>query len=456
MDASLFANAVNQFQDAILIVEKPEHTDADPVIVFANQQIEELTGYSPEELRGKSPRILNSDESDQERLAEIHHAILNNLHYTTEMRNFHRDGTAYWVQVTLTPLCDATGTFTHYMSVNRDITHQRQVEDRILMHNSVLDQIQNGVVILDNNQRVIYWNDAAERLYQYTAREMMGKKAAKLTYSEDAAIAKIAVKSMIEEGQWEGEIRLARKDGTYFPALVSNRILLDQNKEVIGYVGVSTDISYQKKIQRELQESLTEKEVLLKEIHHRVKNNMQVISSLLFLQSMQTEDKLIQDILIESQNRVRSMSMVHEKLYRSTNLSRIAFDDYIRELTADQMNTWLGRDSVIQKHFDVDYVEIDIDKAIPCGLLVNELISNAVKHGLKHQSSGNLWLSLHKNEGTVRITVANDGNKLPENFTLEHTETLGMQLIDSLTRQLDGKLEFKTDPHTVFELEFEG
>ena len=454
LNSQLFQNAVQHFQDAILIVRKPATKDDDPIIEYANDKVEVLTGYTPKELFGESPRVLNNKESDHERLKEIHQAILNNERFRTEMKNYHRNGRAYWVEVSLTPLCDGNGKYTHYMSVNRDITKERSVQNTMLLHASVLDQIQNGVIVLNKDQKVIYWNDAAERLYQYTAQEMMGKKAAKLTYPEDAAIGKAAVKYMIDTGQWEGEIRLMRKDGTHFPALVSNRILLGEDKEIIGYVGVSTDISYQKRIQDELQESVNEKEVLLKEIHHRVKNNMQVISSLLFLQSMQTDDKLIQDILIESQNRVRSMSMVHEKLYRSTNLSRIAFDDYIIELTGDQMNTWLGKDSIIQKHFDVDYVEIDIDKAIPCGLLINELISNAVKHGLKNQSTGNLWLSLHKNDGTVRITVGNDGNLLPKNFTLDHTETLGMQLIDSLTRQLDGTLTFQREPHTLFELEF--
>ncbi|MCC5925945.1 MAG: PAS domain-containing protein [Bacteroidetes bacterium] len=456
LDSQLFSVAVEHFKDAILIIRKPESAGVEPVIEYANARVEQLTGYSPEELVGKSPKILNSEESDHERLDEIYKAMLNDESFCAEMKNYHRDGSPYWVEITLTPLRTQNASFTHYMSVNRDITRQRNVQNTMLLHASVLDQIQNGVVVLDKNQKVMYWNDAAERLYQYTAKEMMGNKAGKLTYHEDSHIANAAVKAMIETGQWEGEIRLERKDGTCFPALVSNRKLLGDDEEVIGYIGVSTDISYLKKIQDELEESLSEKEVLLKEIHHRVKNNMQVISSLLFLQSMQTDDKLIQDILIESQNRVRSMSMVHEKLYRSTNLSRIAFDDYIIELTGDQMNTWLGKDSVVQKHFDVDYVEIDIDKAIPCGLLVNELISNAVKHGLKHQPSGNLWLSLHKNDGKVRITVGNDGNKLPEGFTLEHTDTLGMQLIDSLTRQLDGTLKYSRDPHTLFELEFTG
>lgn len=454
INESLFEVLVQNLHDAILIVKVPESATDDPRIVYANKKVEELTGYKPEELIGMSPRMLNGPHTDANRLEAMQQAILNRESFTTELRNFHKDGSPYWVEIHLQPLPDSDGVCRHYMSVNRDVTRQHNVRNTMLLQASVLDQMQNAIVVLDKDRKVIYWNDSAERLYQYTAKEMMGNRVAHLTHPQDLKTARDAASSLKDQGHWQGEVRLLRKDGSCFPALVSNRILLSAENEVIGFVGVVTDISFQKKIQNELEESLNEKEVLLKEIHHRVKNNMQVISSLLFLQSMQTEDKLIQEILIESQNRVRSMSMVHEKLYRSTNLSRIAFDDYIRELTSDQMNTWVGKDSVIQKHFDLDYVEIDIDKAIPCGLLVNELISNAMKHGFRNQLSGNIWLTLHKDNGNVIISVANDGNNLPESFTLEHTETLGMQLIDSLTRQLEGTLVFDTAPHTLFRLEF--
>lgn len=247
---------------------------------------------------------------------------------------------------------------------------------------------------------------------------------------------------------------MIRKDGSVFTALVSNRLLLNREDEVIGYVEVSTDITHHKKTQNELEISLREKEVLLKEIHHRVKNNMQIISSLLHLQSMQYNDTIIQEALIESQNRVISMSMVHEKLYRSTNLSRIAFDDYIRELTHELMDTWVGTNTVINNHYEMEAVEIDIDKAIPWELLVNELISNALKHGLKDQSSGLLVIKLQRRDAEIILTVENNGAPLPENFNIDKTDTLGMQLIASLTQQLIGEISYKTKPHTIFELRF--
>jgi len=451
----LFKAVVRHFRDAILIIKTPDKHEEDPEIVFANEQITALTGFTPAELVGQSPRLLNGPDTDPVKLEQIHKAIVNRETYSTELKNYHRNGKSYWAEITLTPICTDDGICTHYLSVNRDITEERRVRNTLLMQSSVLDQVENAIVVLDKDRKVIYWNASAEQLYQYNAEEMVGTRTiGKLTWPADRHITQKAIRQILAKGQWQGEIRLRRKDGSHFPALVSNRILLNEDKEIIGYIGVSTDITYQKQIQSELEDSLHEKEVLLKEIHHRVKNNMQVISSLLFLQSMQSDDPLVQEILVESQNRVRSMSMVHEKLYRSTNLSRIAFDDYILELTSDQMNTWVGKNSVIEKHFDLDYVEIDIDKAIPCGLLINELISNALKHGLKNHTTGNIWLSLKKQDDVVRITVANDGNPLPDGFTLEHTETLGMQLIDSLTRQLDGSLTFRQRPHTIFELEF--
>ena len=451
----LFQSIVHTTSDAILIISAPSGQDDYGTIIFANPSFEKLSGYTTKEIIGKSPQIFFGPKSDPDRLIVLRNAIRLSISHNTRVFKYKKDKSAYWAEVAIIPIPDANGDFTHYYSVTRDISQERENEETLNLQSTILEQVQDAVIVFDKNRKVIYWNSFAEQLYQYRAYEMLGtRKFSELYHPSDAPIARKAIQTVMQEGFWKGEIQMIRKDGSVFTALVSNRLLLNREDDVIGYVEVSTDITHQKRTQTELEISLREKEVLLKEIHHRVKNNMQIISSLLYLQSMQSDDMIIQEALIESQNRVRSMSMVHEKLYRSTNLSRIAFDDYIRELTHELMNTWVGSDTVIRNHYEMEAVEIDIDKAIPCGLLVNELISNALKHGLKDQPSGLLAIKLKRHNNEIILTVENNGNPLPDNFDIGRTETLGMQLIASLTQQLNGDLTYKVKPHTIFELRF--
>lgn len=451
----LFQSIVLSSNDAILIVTSPSGQDDYGKIIFANPSFEKLSGYSSNELIGKSPDIFFGPKSDLNRLIVLRNAIQLSKSHNTRIFTYKKDKSVYWADVAIIPIPDANGVFTHYYSIIRDISQDREKEETFNLQTTILEQVQDAVVVFDKNRKVIYWNPFAEKLYQYRNHEMLGtRKFSELYHPADAPVARKAIQTVMQEGFWKGEIQMIRKDGSVFTALVSNRLLLNREDEVIGYVEVSTDITHHKKTQNELEISLREKEVLLKEIHHRVKNNMQIISSLLHLQSMQYNDTIIQEALIESQNRVRSMSMVHEKLYRSTNLSRIAFDDYIRELTHELMDTWVGTNTVINNHYEMEAVEIDIDKAIPCGLLVNELISNALKHGLKDQSSGLLVIKLQRRDAEIILTVENNGAPLPENFNIDKTDTLGMQLIASLTQQLIGEISYKTKPHTIFELRF--
>jgi PAS domain S-box-containing protein len=446
---------MSALNDAVLLCSVPDQKLQEATIQFANTAFEELTGYHSADLTGKSVEFFYDDSAKTALLKLVAEAFSRNRTFKTRLIGQRADEKLYRTETVFHPVYDEAGRLTHFFTVNRDIGEFHKLNETLHLQSSILDQVQNAVIVLDQDSRIMFWNSYAEEVYQYTAEEMIGSsRVLRLVHASCREMYNDAMHELVRNGTWNGEMIMQRKDGGRFIALVSNRVLLNYEGEVIGYIGVSTDISMQKDIQAELENSLKEKEVLLKEIHHRVKNNMQIISSLLFLQSMQSDDKLIQDLLIESQNRVRSMSMVHEKLYRSHNLSRIQFDDYIEELTWDLMNTWVGNNKVISKEFELESVQLDIDKAIPCGLLLNELISNALKHGLKGMETGSIRISLKQAAGKYHILIANDGNRLPENFSLDQSETLGMQLIGSLTRQLNGNLTFDREPKTTFCLTF--
>ncbi|HOI40277.1 MAG TPA: sensor histidine kinase [Methanobacterium sp.] len=199
---------------------------------------------------------------------------------------------------------------------------------------------------------------------------------------------------------------------------------------------------------------LQDKEMLMKEIHHRVKNNLMVISSLLNLQSRYIKDEKSKEIFKESQNRAQSMALIHERLYRSTNMKSIDFADYIRSLTRDLFNTYSTQEDRIDLKMDVEDVEVDIDNAVPLGLIINEIVTNSLKYAFPDETAGTISISFHKQKDQYLLEVSDDGIGIPEEFEVEKSDSLGMMLINSLTYQIGGELEMERSPGTTFRIKF--
>lgn len=218
---------------------------------------------------------------------------------------------------------------------------------------------------------------------------------------------------------------------------------------------MARDITLEKKISKEIKESLKEKEVLLQEIHHRVKNNMQIISSLMSLQTKYVDDEVSLDVLKESQNRVKSMALVHEKLYRSEDLTHINIYNYINNLVLDLFFSYgVSRDQ-ITPIIDIDEIKLNIETAVPCGLIINELVSNVIKHAFTDKKGGKMWLSLHlTDDNQIELMVADNGSGLPNGFNINSSNSLGMQLVNSLVNQLDGSIKIKRSNGTKFNIQF--
>lgn len=205
----------------------------------------------------------------------------------------------------------------------------------------------------------------------------------------------------------------------------------------------------------QLKKSLREKDVLLKEIHHRVKNNLQIISSLIYLQSRHVKDSQTLQMFQDSQNRVRSMAFIHEKLYNSKDLARIDFADYIRSLVSHLFNSYHLVSSKIKLKIEVKDVALNIDTAIYCGLIINELVSNSLKYAFKPDQPGSISILLEQ-QGLQDyvLLVADNGTGLPPSMNLENIGSLGLQLVTNLTEQLNGKLEYSNDGGTRFKITF--
>jgi two-component sensor histidine kinase len=215
------------------------------------------------------------------------------------------------------------------------------------------------------------------------------------------------------------------------------------------------EIEERKRAEARLSESLKEKEILLKEIHHRVKNNMQIISSLLRLQSRAIKDKAVRDMFEVSQGRIRSMALIHEKLYQSESLSRINFSDYIKNLISYLFSMYQVSSMAVKCNLDLEEHFLDINTAIPLALIINEIVSNSLKHAFPDGRKGELYVKMKCDEGGKRrICVGDNGVGLPDNLDLGNTETLGMRLISDLVAQVDGKIKINKKNGVMFEITF--
>jgi two-component sensor histidine kinase len=193
---------------------------------------------------------------------------------------------------------------------------------------------------------------------------------------------------------------------------------------------------------------------MIKEIHHRMKNNMQIISSLLSLQGDYVDDLKILNILKESQTRVRSMSILHEKLYQSDDEYWINTSDYINRLVQNLFKTHTIEGGMITPIIDVDNVKLNIKTAVPCGLIINELLSNSLKYAFPQEREGEIHISLKAKDNKFKLIISDSGIGLPEDLDFRNTESLGLKLVNSLTNQIDGKIELDRSQGTKFKITF--
>jgi two-component sensor histidine kinase len=208
---------------------------------------------------------------------------------------------------------------------------------------------------------------------------------------------------------------------------------------------IATDITYLKDYQKQLEDSIDEKEVLIKEIHHRVKNNLAVVSGLLELQGLRVGDEQLSVILQESQARIKSIAMIHEKLYQSELFTQVDAGKYLQELTNTIAQAYEHPDRDIKLLFDLDSSFLNVNQAVPFAILANELISNSFKHAFDDQSEGKLEVSLKQDGPTLSFEISDDGKGLPDNFDPVQEGSLGFTLILNLAEQLDGNITWQNN-----------
>lgn len=332
----------------------------------------------------------------------------------------------------------------------RDLTEQKRFENalrereekyRLLVENQTDLIIKFGL-----DDRLLFVSPSYCEVFGKKEEEILGENFTPLVHEEDREeTARTMEKLHRPPHTIYLEQRLMTKNGWRWLSWAHQGIL-DDKGDVIAFVGVGRDITKRKLAENRIIESLREKELLLREVHHRVKNNLQIISTLLSLQSAQIKEESVINLYRESQNRIRSIALIHENLYQSEDLASINFSVYVKNLITDLIDSYGGDSDMIKTFISIDNVTMGIETAIPCGLIINELVSNSLEHGFSMDKYGEINLNLHET-GNRRftLTIRDNGDPFPPDFDFRNTESLGLQLINSLVNQLDAQIELDRD-----------
>jgi PAS domain S-box-containing protein len=300
-----------------------------------------------------------------------------------------------------------------------------------------------------------YWNRASREIFGYTGHEAIGKNVVELLvpaeYQEQAY--QLMSKAInLETLPPPGVIPLLHRDGTIVPVF-SSHMIVNATRSKREFFSLEVDLRARIQFEEQIKASLREKEILLREIHHRVKNNMQVISSLLSLQAHSIHEPATRTILRESQNRVKSMALVHEKLYRSSDLALVDFEAYLQSLMIHLFRTF-GKGNVTYT-IQAKNIYLGIDQAIPCGLIVNELVSNALKYAFPEEMEGIITIKIvMKTDEIAMMHIMDNGTGFPKDLDFRSTSTLGLQLVNDLVHQIDGEIDMETGRNTAFSISF--
>jgi PAS domain S-box-containing protein len=332
---------------------------------------------------------------------------------------------------------------------NRELA--RQIEERkraeaqlaqaLAETSDIMETIPDLVCVLDVGGRLVRWNRHVELVTGFTRKEIAGKPAAQFFPPEEQALIGEAIRRVLDVGYAEVEGNLVGKDGVPVSYQFIGAAMKNDRGEAIGLTAVGRDVSERKQAEY-LRNALREKEILLKELHHRVKNNLQVISSLLSLQASHVEDPRALEMFEESRNRVRLIAKVHESLYGGENISGVEATAFVRDVTNDLFRSYAINPEAVRLTADVASDPLGVDLAVPCGLIINELVSNALKHAFPAGRKGEIRVELRRHpSGAYRLKVKDDGIGLPSEASYREARSLGWQLVNALTRQLGGSIE---------------
>ncbi|NER36527.1 MAG: PAS domain S-box protein [Oscillatoria sp. SIO1A7] len=435
--------------------------------IYVNSEISSILGYTPEQIKAMREALM-PNLMHPEDLAKVstHFQQINRASdgeiFEFEYRMRHASGE--WrtlISRDTVFLRRADGTPQQIIGTATDITDRQEATEALRESEEkfrrIFEEAPIGMNLTDSSGRYLQANPAFCKMLGYTEEELKSQHFLSFTHPED-----IKREMPYMQRRWQGKRNSYRMEKRYIKKngeIIWTKITAGSIKDGMGdsnyALAMVEDISDRKQAQAKLQESLEEKEVLLREIHHRVKNNLHVIANLLDMQSDYTEDEAAKTILLESQNRVRTMAKVHQQLCQSDNIARVNLREYIENLVEKLLAVHKINPYQVQLILELEPIAVNLETAIPCGLLINELVTNSLKYAFTEGHIGEILIQLQSGqEQQLHLIIGDNGIGIPEEVDWQQTNTLGLRLTNILARQLKAAIELDRSKGTCFRLAF--
>jgi len=425
---------------------------------WVSENISRILGYTPEEALEPDWWLGHVHPEDRYKVISGIAELISKNALTREYRFTTKDRQSIWLRDEMRLLHASTETDYEVVGTLTDITESKRSEAETSLKSAALEAAGNAIVITDRGGTIEWVNTAFQTLTGYSKKEAIGRNPRDLIRSDkqDPEMYAQLWDTLASGESWHGELVNRKKSGELYDEEMLITPVVDESGRIAHFIAVKNDITEKKRSRNQLEASLHEKEVLLREIHHRVKNNMQIVTSLLSLSSDYNMDSIMQSLMVELHRRIEAMSIVHEQFYDSTDVSRIDFSVSVRQITNNLFEEYQIPPGMIEFSMQASDLKLDLESAIPAGIIVSELISNALKALM---ASTNDKKSLHvlihmAPSGQAIIKIHDNGPGLPGGFDSKTARTLGMRLIDILSDQLHGAVTFNSEDGTSATLVF--
>lgn len=423
-----------------------------------SDQAENIAGYSEEEVKGKNIFAIDFfDQAEAEKIKKNIRDLVRGKHDRNqfETKVEHKDGTEIYIKVYSSSLRNEEGELQSVLTFIEDITEQKKSD---IKYQRLFENANDSILILKNGL-FVDCNKQTEVLYGAPKHKIIGKSPVYFSPEKqpDGSISATEVSKRINKALETGsnlfEWQHQNTKGDLIDVEVGlNKITFPEGEYLQAIV---RDLTDRKESERALRTSLQEKQVLLEEIHHRVKNNLAIVSGLLEMQTMQVDDEQLTRYMQNSQLRIQSMAIVHEMLYKSGTLSEIKFKNYVNKLVTIISNVLEPDSKNITLQVDVDDFTLNVNEAIPCALVISELITNAYEYAFEGREKGKIWIDISESEDIIDVSVKDNGIGLPDDFEQKKDISLGINLMENLCLQLETHLEIERDEReTCFSFTF--
>lgn len=399
----------------------------------------------------------NHDDAKFDQWLEHIRRALEGESYTVQTRNDRLQENPLWFETTLNPIREG-GRIVGIACYARNITERRKYEEKLEQLSLVASKTTDVIIITDADDRITWVNKAFEELTGYRFEEAVGKNPGELLQGPDTdpETVKRLSKAVRERESIQEVILNYTKEGEKYWLDMTINPIFNEEGECTDFIAIEKDVTEQKEHEVRIRDALKEKETLLAEIHHRVKNNLAVVSGMMQLQAFEEEDEEMRSKLLDCVVRIGSMAHIHEQLYQSNSFSRLNFSRNLESLIDSIIDT-IQDHARIEVQYELVPLELNVNQAIPSSLIVNEVITNILKHAFREREKGRIEVTLSEEKGKIVLRIADDGVGLPDDFEVEDSQTLGLNLINTLAEQLQAEYSYRSpeDMGSEFHLKFE-